>query len=433
MVFSKTKPVKETSIINSIVNTGIVSTAIIAIPLNMVVYFALKSSEIQVIRLAPMILGIIIIFLAFFRNSIAPFYKTWFFISLLFLSACFNLALSLIDMASLWLLLTIIFTLLVTKKSEALYVFIFSLLLVAITGILMVIQKTIIPINYYFDDCDIVCVSSRITHFILIGFLVYYILNKFFKLIKSNINELEDKNLLLENLNVSLKREMAEKKEIQQKMLNAVIATEEQERKRIAADLHDGLGPVLSSVNLYFQAYLDASEKQKPEIETRLKDIVDNAISEVSRISHNISPRILENFGLIPALNSFIKGILLTKKIKIVTDFEKIDRFDLKSEITIYRVLTELINNSIKHSHADTININIFLSEKLLNVVYKDNGKGFDISKVKNDNTGMGLNNIQNRINSLNGSITLDSAEDKGVEVRISLPIFNNENKNRNS
>jgi len=419
---------KEESLINIIINTGIISVAIIAIPLNVIIYFALRYSEIPILRLLPVILGIVLILLAFFRNSIALKYKTWFFIFLLFSAACFNLALSLIDMASLWFLLTIIFTLLATKRAETLYVFIFSILMVVITGFLMIIQKTTIPINYYFNDCEVVCVSSRIIHFILIGFLVYFILNKFFKLIKSNINELEDKNLLLENLNISLKQEMAEKKGIQKKMLNAVIMTEEQERKRIAADLHDGLGPVLSSVSLYFQAYLDAPEKQKPEIETRLKDIVDNAVSEVSRISHNISPRILEKFGLTTALNSFISGVLLTKKINIVTDFEKIDRFDLKSEITIYRVISELINNSIKHSLADTINIKMFLSEKQLKVVYKDNGKGFDVSKVQSESLGMGLNSIQNRINSLSGSITIDSAADKGVEVKILLPIFNNEN-----
>jgi signal transduction histidine kinase len=166
---------------------------------------------------------------------------------------------------------------------------------------------------------------------------------------------------------------MAEKKEIQQKMITAVILTEEKERKRLASDLHDGLGPVLSAVNLYFQAYLDAPETQKPEIETRLKTIIETAIADVSRISHNISPHILEKYGLVTALDNFINQIRLTNKINIKTVFDKINRFDLKTELAIYRIVNEMINNTIKHSFADEISIKIYLSDNLINLEFADN------------------------------------------------------------
>jgi signal transduction histidine kinase len=91
-------------------------------------------------------------------------------------------------------------------------------------------------------------------------------------------------------------------------------------------------------------------------------DTIENLIADVSRISQNISPHILEKYGLITALDNFINQIRLTEKIKFFDTFEKTNRFDLKTELTIYRTVTELINNSIKHSGADEIHIKIFLS-----------------------------------------------------------------------
>jgi signal transduction histidine kinase len=229
---------------------------------------------------------------------------------------------------------------------------------------------------------------------------------------------------ILSLLYIRLKR----KQIISKKTIEAVILTEEKERKRLASELHDGLGPVLSAVNLYFQAYLDAPESQKPEIETQLKKIIDNVIIDVSRISQNISPQILEKYGLITALETFINQIRLSEKIKFFDSFEKLNRFDLKTELTIYRTVAELINNTIKHAGADEIHIKIFLSGTTINVEFKDNGKGFDVKKTEQSKAGMGLTNIYNRVNSLNGKLSIISSENKGILVQISLPYYTNEN-----
>jgi len=414
--------------VNKITNTSLISIAIIAIPLNLIIYFALRESEYQIIRLIPIIFGFVAIILALFRTKINYLVKTWAFIILLFLTGCFNLLLGLLDLGSLWFILAIIFTLLIAKKNEALSIFIISFFCILVTGFLMMAETSFIPLKYNFENCHFACVAVRIVHFLLIGFSVYYILSKFFTKIKSNVVELENKNLILGNLNISLKNEMREKKEIQQKMLETIILTEENERKRIAEDLHDGLGPVLSAVNLYFQAYLDAPEIQKPEIETRLKNIIETVITDVSRISHNISPHILEKFGLITALDNFINQIRLTEKIRFNSDFEKINRFDLKKELTIYRTINELINNTIKHAFATEINIKIYLSDNIINIDFADNGKGFDVNKMDQNTNGMGLTNMKNRINSLKGKISLNSIENNGVSVQISLPYIENEN-----
>ncbi len=422
------KNLSEKNLINKITNTSLIIVALTSLPLNVIIYYALQESEYQFIRIFPPIFGVTSILMALFRNKISFILKSWAFVVLLFLTACFNLLLGLLDLASLWFILAIVFTFLISKRKEAFALFVISFNCIMITGVLMITKNTFIPLKYNFENCQFACVGVRIVHFLLIVFTVYYILYQFFSKIKSNIAELESKNTALDELNFSLKNEMAEKKEIQQKMIKAVILTEEKERKRLASDLHDGLGPVLSAVNLYFQAYLDAPETQKPEIESRLKTIIETAIADVSRISHNISPHILEKYGLITALDNFINQIRLTSKINIICAFDQVNRFDLKTELSIYRIVNELINNTIKHAFAEEIRIEIYLSENSININFTDNGKGFDVNKTLQNNNGMGLSNMQNRINSLNGAFSIDSSEDNGVFVKISLPYFENEN-----
>ncbi|MBE0648174.1 MAG: sensor histidine kinase [Bacteroidales bacterium] len=208
---------------------------------------------------------------------------------------------------------------------------------------------------------------------------------------------------------------------IRQKLMEAVAETEAQERKRIARDLHDGVGPVLSAINHYFQAFLDAKEADKQTIQTRLQQVISEAIDEVSRISHNISPHILENSGLVPALKSFIAPLSKNDRLKIDFDPGLTERFDLKKELTVYRCITELINNTMKHAGATQISLSVFCKERILYVIYSDNGKGFDPDSKNPE--GMGLYNIRHRIESFGGRVSIESAYKKGTKTRIELPI----------
>ena len=210
---------------------------------------------------------------------------------------------------------------------------------------------------------------------------------------------------------------------IKQKLIEAVIQTEEKERKRIASDLHDGLGPLLSAAKLYFQAYIDAKDAEsKIAIESKLISIIDSAIDDSSRISHNISPHILEKYGLKIALENFISEVNISKKIKFDISFDNINRFDLKVELTIYRTILELIHNTLKHAKASQIFINIFLSENTLNVLYEDNGIGFSAEEKMDAKQGMGLKNIKNRIHSLEGKVIFDTRHSEGMKASIKIP-----------
>jgi signal transduction histidine kinase len=207
--------------------------------------------------------------------------------------------------------------------------------------------------------------------------------------------------------------------------LNAIIQTEEKERKRFAKDLHDGLGPLLSSVKMSVSslAHLKHDEPSR-EILENTEIVIDEAIKSIKEISDNLSPHVLNNFGLVRALNNFANKINITKTIRInlVSDL-KDERFESNLEVVLYRVVCELINNTIKHAHAKKIEINLTKEEEYLSITYKDDGKGFDVDTIMDQsaNSGMGFSNIYSRINSLKGEIKVESENKKGTLVTIKV------------
>ncbi len=402
---------------------SILLIAIFSLPLNIIIYFALKESEYQFVRIIPPFFALIAILLAFFRNVIEFRTKIWALIGLMFCTAWFNLLLGLLDLASLWFILAIIYSLFISRKKQALVVYSSAFASILVVGILMMTEQTFIPLKYNFENCHYPCVFVRILHFLLISSVIYYILNLFISTIRSNIRDLQVQAADLQNANSTLEKEMSEKKELQDQLLDTVILTEEKERKRFASDLHDGLGPVLSAVNLFFQAYIDAPNgTEKSHIESKLKTIIDEAIADVSRISHNISPHILENYGLTVALKTFIDQLNNSEKMKIELHIDPLNRFELKHELTIYRSISELINNTIKHANASRIEINFDQTETMLTIRYEDDGHGFSNPLLPTESNGIGIQNIQNRIQSLGGNIVFTNTENGGMKALIQIP-----------
>jgi len=207
--------------------------------------------------------------------------------------------------------------------------------------------------------------------------------------------------------------------------LNTIIQTEEKERKRFARELHDGLGPLLSSVKMSVSSLSQMKhDETSREIVENTEIVINEAIKSLKEISDNLSPHILNNFGLVRALNNFTNKINITKTIRInlLTEL-KDERFDDNVEVVLYRVICELINNTIKHAQAKKINISLNKDGEYLNIVYKDDGKGFDVGTVINQpaSSGMGFSNIYSRINSLKGEINVESEHKKGTLVTIKV------------
>ncbi|MEL7587092.1 MAG: ATP-binding protein [Prolixibacteraceae bacterium] len=207
--------------------------------------------------------------------------------------------------------------------------------------------------------------------------------------------------------------------------LKAIIQTEEKERKRFAKDLHDGLGPLLSTVKMSVSSLAQLKHDQaSDEIVKNTEMVINEAIKSLKEISNNLSPHVLNDFGLLRALRTFSNKINIAKVIHINLESNLGDeRFDSDLEVVLYRVLCELMNNTIKHAKAKKIDISLVKEGKNITIVYKDNGKGMNKSKLieKPGNRGMGLSNIFSRINSMKGEIAIDSEPGKGMMVTIKV------------
>jgi PAS domain S-box-containing protein len=221
-------------------------------------------------------------------------------------------------------------------------------------------------------------------------------------------------------------RDIRERKYAEQKVLNAVIQAEENERSRFAKDLHDDLGPILSSIKMYIQSLRTHEDSEdKKDLINRLIFTVDDSIKSIRRISYNLSSHLLQNMGLINALKTHVDRINLTDSLNVTFshNFETDQRLASNIEIVIYRVVLELITNSIRHSQGKQINVTLILNNDHLTVNYSDDGIGFDIDRILHDNTkGIGLKNILSRVRSIKGLLNFETKK-AGFNLSIDIKL----------
>lgn len=225
---------------------------------------------------------------------------------------------------------------------------------------------------------------------------------------------------------ICMARDIADRKEMEREIIRVIMNTEEKERGRIARDLHDGLAPLLSSIKLYVKVIgMSKDLKKRESMVTTTNEVVDEALNLIKEITHNISPHVLNDFGLAVAVHAFCKRISLTKAFDIKFDSNIYDqRFHPDIEIVVFRVLKELVNNTLKHASAKSIQIFLLRTGETLSLVYSDDGIGFDVSSaLASRDGGMGLANIINRIESIKGSVHLESTPGKGFQVKLEVPL----------
>lgn len=207
-------------------------------------------------------------------------------------------------------------------------------------------------------------------------------------------------------------------------LIESVIRAEESERRRISSDLHDGLGAELSTIKLYIQGLLDSNDKEyQKNIGQKLIQLVDDAVDSLSDIAFNISPHILLEYGLVAAIEAFITRLNAQDKTKVDLEFDEIERFDLNKEITLYRTITELINNTLKHAGAECIHLELREVNGKVIIIYSDNGCGFDVANMKDKTPGMGIRNMRSRIESFKGNFDITARRDSGMIARITLSV----------
>lgn len=203
------------------------------------------------------------------------------------------------------------------------------------------------------------------------------------------------------------------------RILTAVLRTEEKSRSRFAKELHDGMGPLLSSAKMSLTALSSENgAAQQKEIISNTIYVIDEAIRSLREISNNMQPQVLNDFGLSRAVRNFIDKSVSIHNIKIrFTTNLRNERFDSDVEVIMYRVICELINNSLKHSGCKSINLSLAYTNDILSLEYTDDGRGFNPSAMMD--CGMGLSNISSRINSLNGTFDISSSKGKGMHASI--------------
>jgi PAS domain S-box-containing protein len=229
-----------------------------------------------------------------------------------------------------------------------------------------------------------------------------------------------------QDLILTIARDISERKEMEDKILSTIIRTEENERKRFAADLHDDLGPILSTVKLFTDLLKKKNFKNINEEEAvkNIEELVDAAISSTRAISRNIRPNILQDFGLAAAVSDFCSFINKseTVQINLNTNHYKIKTRGIEESI-LYHAVKELINNTLKHASAKNIKIDLKSFNKQIILYYKDDGVGFDLNRVQNTDSGLGLNNIINKIKSVKGTVDINSEPGKGMFLIASVKI----------
>jgi len=186
--------------------------------------------------------------------------------------------------------------------------------------------------------------------------------------------------VLIRELFYSLKRAETDRMRSERRVLNAIINTEETEKKRFAKDLHDGLGPLLSTVKMSFSALAPkVTDSAGQEILANTMHVVNEAISTIKEISNNLSPHVLSNLGVASAISTFAAKVNQTRSVTVDfrTNMEG-ERFDTDKEVVLYRAACELINNGMKHSGASKIEMDLHRHQKIITLQYLDNGRGFD-------------------------------------------------------
>jgi two-component system NarL family sensor kinase len=209
----------------------------------------------------------------------------------------------------------------------------------------------------------------------------------------------------------------------QQRMMQAELESQESERRKLAADLHDSIGGMLSTIRVG----LTTMGKLLPEPASmdETKKMLDDTITSVRRISRDLMPSTLEKFGLVHAVKELCERFQGTSKIRIhFLEQGEITAMEPQRQLMIFRVVQELLNNAVKHAQAAKIVVSISVDDRVL-ISVEDDGIGFDAEELKYDkhgSRGLGLFNIENRARLLNGTLEFEKGRIKGSKTTLILP-----------
>jgi two-component system, NarL family, sensor kinase len=212
------------------------------------------------------------------------------------------------------------------------------------------------------------------------------------------------------------------KLEEQKKLLQAGITAQENERERIARDLHDEIGALLSTVKLFLTAGQTLPTAPKPA-GNRAEELLDEAILKLRAIAQNLMPENLKLFGLVSAIERACQQVESTGVFAVQFQHKLELRLSRENEIHVYRIVQELLNNAIKHAKASQVTLMLYRRQNQIVLNYEDNGVGF-VSSTTTDKISLGLASLSGRVQMLQGEMSLKSTPGNGVQVQINFPII---------
>jgi signal transduction histidine kinase len=209
---------------------------------------------------------------------------------------------------------------------------------------------------------------------------------------------------------------------LQREKIFAEITIRENERKRIAGDLHDSMGPLLSAVKLNISS-VDIQHPEDRVVLEKTAKYLDEIIGSMRRISYDLLPHTLERKGLVEAVREFVSQVNLKQTIDIQLFVVKEISVPKEKEIHIFRMIQEIVHNTLKHAHARTLQIGMSEESGHLLFLTKDDGRGFDKEKEMGRTNGLGLKSLESRCEILNGILSLESKPGAGTNYFIKIPV----------
>lgn len=259
-------------------------------------------------------------------------------------------------------------------------------------------------------------------------FIILFSLLFLFSAVAIYLYRLQKQKLATKNLIAQQQEEISNQKitdlenSLKIKNLKAMVKGQEAERTRIATDLHDSLGGMLSTLKLQYDSLqLDHKDLSDDQDYYKIMDLIDEACKDVRDIARNLKPNALERLGLAAALRDLINRYSSRGVMDISLHMNEVDGLlDEDSKLHVYRIIQELLNNSLKHAQASEIDVQVNQNGHDLVIVVEDNGIGFDKTVVRK---GLGFGNLLSRVNLLKGSMEVDSTVNKGTSVIVHIPL----------
>lgn len=213
----------------------------------------------------------------------------------------------------------------------------------------------------------------------------------------------------------------------QKELLNSSIQTQEVERKRIASDLHDSVGSQLSATKLYLKQIKAGQTDQKTlQLKAEALGLIEETILNIRQITKNLLPLSLERFGLVAAIEDLVERYNELGPLQLQLEYNEDRRLAVDKETAVYRIIQELLNNTLKHAEAQKVQISLEFQQSALACRYRDDGIGFDHAGWQKESTplqGLGLKSIESRSNFLNAQLQINTAKDQGMELILDIPL----------